>query len=384
MTTFLPQQYGSFVKLVGLVGSKKYNGSVGRVESEPTEDSKGVLRIKVALVDRDKTLQVRPSNISASNDSSNWNRWECNNGTILVFFRNPKNPFHSMDVCHEFGIEAWKLFFDPAPSISLPQEQFENFKQVTIAGPKHALMIVNLSAVGHVFVMEMKGNGRFRIYQSYVKQRGTSAALHPDTCGYSVGEWCSPCTATLQDNEAHRRYGGGKTLNATETCTFLDLIYEWQTLTVEILAEELLIQVPEKILPRNLIPYIASGDRNWIDANHELFTSVLTAINNWSVAQCDRIMKEGITVYGSTFGKLDHHDVENVSICIGSELLFTISAERFLRCNRVNMSMTGQCVGGGVFLKMLQQGICWDLRAYQDSNGHRQFVGFSFQAGAMQ
>ena len=107
-------------------------------------------------------------------------------------------------------------------------------------------------------------------------------------------------------------------------------------------------------------------------------------INDWSVSQCDRIMKEGITVYDITFGKLDHHDVEHVSICIGSELLFTISAERYLRCNRVNMSMTGQCVSGGVFLKMLQQGICWDLRAYQDSNGHRQFVGFSFQAGAMQ
>ena len=380
-------QYGSFVRLTGLVGSKKYNGYIGRVENEhPVEDSKGILRHQVALVDLDKTLQVRPANIVVSNDSSKWNRWECNDETLLEFLRNKNNSFHSMDVCHKFGAEIWKLFFDPATSVSLPKEYSEEFKQMLVSSPKngHSIVIINLSAVAHVCVIEIretKGNVRFRIYQSYINQKVNIAS----SCGYTIGQWCSPCSPTsdLQSNEAHKRYGGGKTLNAAEMCSFIDLIHEWQNLTVEILAEELLIQVPEKILPRNLIPYLASRDRNWLQANQKLFLSVTTAINDWSLSLANRIMKEGITSYGFTFGELDSSDVKNISICIGSEVLFTISSERYLRCNDVNMSMTGQCISGAVFLKMLQQGIFWEVRAHVDSNGINQFLGFTYQAGKL-
>ena len=145
-----------------------------------------------------------------------------------------------MDVCHKFGAEIWKLFFDPATSVSLPKEYSEEFKQMLVSCPKngHSIVILNLSAVAHVCVIEIretKGNVRFRIYQSYINQKVNIA----------------------------------------------------------------------------------------------------------------------------------------------------ISSERYIRCSDVNMSMTGQCISGAVFLKMLQQGIFWEVRAHVDNNGINQFLGFTYQAGKL-
>ena len=374
--------YGAFVQLTGLVGSKQYNGRVGRVENDrPVEDSHGILRLQVALVNVNKILKVRPSNVVLSGDSPEWARSETNNESILEFLRTATNPFHSMHVCHKFGLAMWKLFFDPAPNLCLPFDSkfFQEFKQMITSSPHHSLMVVDISAVGHVFVVEMKGNGRFRIYQSYIK-RDVEAHLLDSSFGFTVGEWCSPSSSSSmrEHNEAYARYGGGKTLSAAELGEFLDLVHEWQALTVELLESELLQQVPEKVLARPMISRLAARAASWVDAHQDMFGAASNAVVDWSKSLQHRLVSEGITtVHPCSEG-------EDYLILVGTEQVFSISQNRFDRCNKVNMKMTGQAVMGGTFLKMLEWGIFWEAKHYKDADGMNKFTGFTFQAGKLQ
>ena len=138
------------------------------------------------------------------------------------------------------------------------------------------------------------------------------------------------------------------------------------------------------VLPRHLIPHLASRDRLWVLTHQDVFRTASQAIKDWSVSQQRQAEACGIsTIGGNLMGGVDP-GVEHVDVTVGDEHLFNISAARFRRCNDVNMKMTGQLVGGAVFLKMLEQGLFWEMKMYKGSDDIARFAGFSFQCGMLQ
>ncbi|KAL7551194.1 hypothetical protein ACHAWF_014392 [Thalassiosira exigua] len=278
-----------------------------------------------------------------------------------------KDQLASEDNCGEFATKLWAMLAEQGPAHPLTIDHDINVRKKIISEPGHKLFWLALDAVGHHLLIE-KNDGKYRVYQSYITQCNF---------GYTAGQWCFGF-GNMKGKPTWIKLGGGKLLTDEEVNYLLDLVVRWQELLLTALKEVLLSAVPG--LNPDAIPYLQRGAKAGDPV--DLISPAIDHIVNWSKGLIDRIGPEGCTDVG--LDPITRHVLSGcsyISIWIGSlhsgELIFTIPAGLYNKCDSLNRKMTGEPFNPATFLMMLNTGVWWECRKGQDSGSA---IGFKIRA----
>ena len=376
---------GSFVRLHGLKNAKQYNGIVGIVLNDKKKNNDGDDRYPVQLLDHQsswnedhpepslecggKILTVKEVNLEPSRDSTHWRipnftdaRPPISIHELVSTRCDHYKEIGDLDDCEEFCQAVWDQFFETLPSFSFDRNNQREICSASVKG--HKVFWLRCDAIMHHMLIE-KSWGRYRVFQAYIdiysgrewsdmKKEWHNTPNNVPTCIANV-----PC---------YKKYGGGRTVGATDIQTLIGNIGDIQDL-IPSLTPHLLKNIPgiTKKDVKDIRLFQQTGSRKTL----QLVKAVqrITSITcPWSRAVLNNVGPLGITIVGvleTNDGRLvyDHDSSDGsatISILQGNNMLFDIPIHLYKEVQKSNCALTGQVfLNPAIFVRLVNCGLVW-------------------------
>ena len=274
-------------------------------------------------------------------------------GSILNTIRTDP-ALGTLDNCFEFALAVWNRISEDQQGQQLDLLKWHKDTAGFIvegATRSHCVYWLKLDAIGHHLLIEAC-NGRFRMFQSYIK-----ASVLDATFGYTGREWSVPqddsnvqrygVSSSLARSKVHRNIGGGQTFGEDEFQELFSTIRELQALQADIVENELLAQCPvwpAGLSTKNACLPLSEGDAKALVPH-------VDAVIEWTQEQHDLIPVKNITAIETERGVLVGHGFAH-----NLEPLFEISERRHKNMAHLMEKLTGfgnEFSLGANYLKML-------------------------------
>lgn len=220
----MPFEIGVFVKIHGLVKAPVYNGKLGVIiQAVKTEDERWPVQVLDHADGWERSqskriggnqIKVKESNLTLSDrDSEAWRASKIDGGYSLLEKIRATDYLTNLQDCHEFCQGVWDCLSETIPGVPLTVDHGNRIRDEILDATGHKLFWLQLEGIQHHVLIE-KCNGRYRVFQCYVKP-------FPGA-GYTAGEWCH-LSSSISWNTAHKTCGGGltvgdETIKSTSGC----------------------------------------------------------------------------------------------------------------------------------------------------------------------
>ena len=324
-------------------------------------------RLPVQLYTGGLTLSLKSSNLVLTTDVA----WAEGGGlSALEVARQPS--VGGVDVCDVFTQRLWsrmtgrggrggKQRFELGPLSGAKGSNWH--EELLRPDPEgHMLFWLGLDAVCHHMLLERRGD-RWRVLQSYVRMDRDNMPQN----GYTGTEWCSLGAELGENNPAHRRYGGGRTLSTTRVAELLDTIQAYQEHMDHVILFDLLGAVWEKLgLVNQGGEGCAPGMTNTLPISAKQFAETPVAwrglASEWAarmlkrIERPDRGRREGIQMVGARAtadGKGVDPSQGLMTSFSGGERLLDLCPDSATRADELHHQLTGEHLTGTVLLRMI-------------------------------
>ena len=344
---------GAIVILEGLQKAPQYNGQYGIIIQRKKEDN----RWPVQLLENGRQLLTKEGNLrNSTRDDPHW--WVSGKGFSVLEKILVTPHLYNEDTCNKFAQSLWDCFFETVPALQLSRQ----VRNLILDAPGHKIYWLDMDAVQHHVIIE-KCRGRYRIYQSYIKEEGIG--------GYLAREWCM-LSANSNGNNAKHMYGGGLTVGDKEINLYFDWIFGLQELLGDPVFIRHLLKHVECDKSQHLHLLEKSPDELPLGGD-AIATEVLQMCVNWA---------NNIEHLMGPLGMTPFDDKNGTQVILqGNKVVFEIPQGYHQRIRSLIQKLTGESfLSPAVYMRMVQHGIWWRVRKNPRDSGA---AGFAVRLSAL-